>query len=92
MQPGRLENLKELIRSIDQYKTIPAFLEHISLVMDYDNQDALDAVSLMTLHSARGWNLKPYFCRMGKKDYFHTSVLWRTGGAMAWKKSVVLLM
>ena len=31
---GRLENLKELIRSMDEFENLQGFLEHISLVMD----------------------------------------------------------
>ena len=52
--PGRLENLKELIRSMEEFENLPGFLEHVSLVMDTDSQDQLEAVSLMTLHSAKG--------------------------------------
>ena len=52
--PGRLENLKELIRSMEEFESMRGFLEHISLVMDTDNNENLDAVSLMTLHSAKG--------------------------------------
>ncbi len=51
--PGRLENLKELIRSMEPFEGLTGFLEHISLVMDTDNNEQLDAVSLMTLHSAK---------------------------------------
>ena len=52
--PGRLENLKELIRSMEEFDSMRGFLEHISLVMDTDKNENLDAVSLMTLHSAKG--------------------------------------
>ena len=52
--PGRLENLKELVRSMDEFESLPGFLEHVSLVMDTDNNPDLDAVTLMTLHSAKG--------------------------------------
>ncbi len=52
--PGRLENLKELVRSMEEFESMPGFLEHVSLVMDVDQQEDLDAVSLMTLHSAKG--------------------------------------
>jgi len=52
--PGRLENLKELIRSMEEFDSMRGFLEHISLVMDTDKNEDLDAVSLMTLHSAKG--------------------------------------
>lgn len=52
--PGRLENLKELIRSMEEFESMGGFLEHISLVMDVDTQEDYDAVSIMTLHSAKG--------------------------------------
>jgi DNA helicase II / ATP-dependent DNA helicase PcrA len=51
---GRLENLKELVRSMEEFENLQGFLEHISLVMDRDNGAEDDAVSLMTLHSAKG--------------------------------------
>jgi DNA helicase-2/ATP-dependent DNA helicase PcrA len=51
---GRLENLKELVRSMEEFENLQGFLEHISLVMDRDSGANEDAVSLMTLHSAKG--------------------------------------
>ncbi|HEV7345798.1 MAG TPA: UvrD-helicase domain-containing protein [Devosia sp.] len=51
---GRLENLKELSRSMEEFDTLGGFLEHISLVMDRDSAEASDAVTIMTLHSAKG--------------------------------------
>jgi DNA helicase-2/ATP-dependent DNA helicase PcrA len=51
---GRLENLKELVRSMEEFENLGGFLEHISLVMDREGGAADDAVSVMTLHSAKG--------------------------------------
>ena len=51
---GRLENLKELVRSMEEFENLAGFLEHIALVMDRDGETEDDAVSLMTLHSAKG--------------------------------------
>jgi len=51
---GRLENLKELVRSMEEFENLQGFLEHISLVMDRDGGAEEQAVSLMTLHSAKG--------------------------------------
>ncbi len=51
---GRLENLKELVRSMEEFENLQGFLEHIALVMDRDGGPEDDAVSLMTLHSAKG--------------------------------------
>jgi DNA helicase II / ATP-dependent DNA helicase PcrA len=51
---GRLDNLKELVRSMEEFENLQGFLEHISLVMDRDSGPDEQAVSLMTLHSAKG--------------------------------------
>jgi DNA helicase-2/ATP-dependent DNA helicase PcrA len=51
---GRLENLKELVRSMEEFENLQGFLEHISLVMDREGGADEDAVSIMTLHSAKG--------------------------------------
>ncbi len=58
---GRKENLKELSRSMEEFETLGGFLEHISLVMDRDNADASDAVTIMTLHSAKGLEFNTVF-------------------------------
>ena len=51
----RLDNLKELTQSMQQFDTLQAYLEHVALVMDLDRGDAgEDAVQIMTLHGAKG--------------------------------------
>ncbi|MCX7300578.1 MAG: UvrD-helicase domain-containing protein [Rhodobacterales bacterium] len=52
--PGRLENLKELIKALEQFDNLQGFLEHIALIMDNDSEDAEEKVSIMTLHAAKG--------------------------------------
>lgn len=59
--PGRLDNLKELIRSMEEFESMAGFLEHISLVMDRDGADDQEAVSIMTLHSAKGLEFDTVF-------------------------------
>lgn len=58
---GRLENLKELVRSMEQFENLPGFLEHISLVMDAESGAGVDAVNVMTLHSAKGLEFNTVF-------------------------------
>ena len=58
---GRLENLKELIRSMDEFENLQGFLEHISLVMDNEKAAEADAVSIMTLHAAKGLEFDTVF-------------------------------
>ena len=50
----RLDNLKELIQSMQAFDTLEAYLEHVSLVMDLDRDAGDDAVQIMTLHGAKG--------------------------------------
>ena len=59
--PGRLDNLKELIRSMEDYESLRGFLEHVALVMDAEQNEDLDAVSIMTLHSAKGLEFETVF-------------------------------
>ncbi|HEX5239349.1 MAG TPA: UvrD-helicase domain-containing protein [Sphingomicrobium sp.] len=51
---GRLENLAELTRAMEEYETLQAFLEHVSLVMDNDESRQGDRVTIMTIHAAKG--------------------------------------
>jgi len=58
---GRLENLKELVRSMEPFENLRGFLEHISLVMDADRGPSEDAVTIMTLHAAKGLEFDTVF-------------------------------
>ncbi|OXT00377.1 ATP-dependent DNA helicase [Notoacmeibacter marinus] len=58
---GRLDNLKELIEAMGEYDSLRAFLEHVALVMDNSGDSDLDAVSVMTLHSAKGLEFDTVF-------------------------------
>ncbi|MEO6247283.1 MAG: UvrD-helicase domain-containing protein [Sphingomicrobium sp.] len=51
---GRLENLAELTRAMEEYETLGAFLEHVSLVMDNDAARGEPKVTIMTIHAAKG--------------------------------------
>ena len=59
--PGRLENLKELLRALAEFETLPGFLDHIALVMENDETAEGDRVSLMTLHGAKGLEFDTVF-------------------------------
>ncbi|MDO5658672.1 MAG: UvrD-helicase domain-containing protein [Paracoccus sp. (in: a-proteobacteria)] len=52
--PGRLDNLKELVKALESFENLQGFLEHVALVMDRDEGEAQDSVSIMTLHAAKG--------------------------------------
>lgn len=58
---GRLENLKELVRSMEEFPDLQSFLEHVSLVMEANESDTSERVSLMTLHAAKGLEFDTVF-------------------------------
>jgi DNA helicase-2/ATP-dependent DNA helicase PcrA len=58
---GRLENLKELVRSMEEFENLQGFLEHIALVMDTDRGEEEQSVNIMTLHSAKGLEFDTVF-------------------------------
>jgi DNA helicase-2/ATP-dependent DNA helicase PcrA len=58
---GRLENLKELIRSMEQFENLQGFLEHVSLVMETAEGESDDRVTIMTLHAAKGLEFDTVF-------------------------------
>ncbi len=80
--PGRLENLKELIRSMEPYPSLRDFLEHVSLVMDVERDEQMDAVSIMTLHSAKGLEFGTVFLPGWEEGLFpHQRALDESGRA-----------
>ena len=52
--PGRLENLKELVKALEQFENLQGFLEHVSLIMDNEAGEDGEKISIMTLHAAKG--------------------------------------
>jgi len=58
---GRLENLQELTRAMEEYETLGAFLEHVSLVMDNDAAQDEAKVTIMTIHAAKGLEFDTVF-------------------------------
>jgi DNA helicase-2/ATP-dependent DNA helicase PcrA len=58
---GRLENLKELTNALQEFDTLPAFLEHVALLTDNAEKSGGDMVSVMTLHAAKGLEFDTVF-------------------------------
>jgi DNA helicase-2/ATP-dependent DNA helicase PcrA len=81
--PGRLENLKELIRSMEEFETMAGFLEHIALVMDVDSDGEDDRVSIMTLHSAKGLEFETVFLPGWEEGVFPNQRALDEGGKAA---------
>jgi len=59
--PGRLENLKELVKALEGFENLQGFLEHVSLIMDNENEEQGEKVSIMTLHAAKGLEFPAVF-------------------------------
>ena len=59
--PGRLENLKELVKALEQFENLQGFLEHVALIMDNDSEEAEEKVTIMTLHAAKGLDFPAVF-------------------------------
>ncbi|MEM1431167.1 MAG: UvrD-helicase domain-containing protein [Pseudomonadota bacterium] len=59
--PGRLENLKELVKALEEFENLQGFLEHVSLIMDNEAEDGVPKVTLMTLHAAKGLEFPAVF-------------------------------
>ena len=79
---GRLENLKEIIRSMEEFPNLFAFLEHVSLVMDAEAKDAEERVSIMTLHAAKGLEFETVFLPGWEEGLFpHQRALDESGRA-----------
>ena len=59
--PGRLENLKELVKALEQFENLTGFLEHVSLIMENETDEQTEKVSIMTLHAAKGLEFPAVF-------------------------------
>ena len=59
--PGRLENLKELVRAVADFESLAGFLDHVSLVMENEQNADGERISMMTLHGAKGLEFDTVF-------------------------------
>jgi len=59
--PGRLDNLKELVRAMADFETLAGFLDHVALVMENEEQAETDRISMMTMHAAKGLEFDTVF-------------------------------
>ncbi len=51
---NRLENLKELLRAMQDYDNLQSFLEHVALATSIDQEWEGEKINLMTMHAAKG--------------------------------------
>ena len=80
---GRLENLNELTRAMEEYETLGAFLEHVSLVMDNEAQAEERKVTIMTIHAAKGLEFDTVFLAGWEEGLFPSQRALDEGGLNA---------
>jgi DNA helicase-2/ATP-dependent DNA helicase PcrA len=85
--PGRLENLKELVKALEQFENLSGFLEHVSLIMDNEAEGEGEKVSIMTLHAAKGLEFPVVFLPGWEDGLFPRSGRWMKAGSRASRKS-----
>lgn len=77
---GRLENLKELVSAIEEFEFLPGFLDHVSLVTDNNAKNSESALTIMTLHAAKGLEFNYVFLPGWEENLFpHPRSLQETG-------------
>jgi DNA helicase-2/ATP-dependent DNA helicase PcrA len=80
---GRLENLVELTRAMEDYPSLTAFLEHVSLVMDNDASETDEKLTIMTLHAAKGLEFDHVFLVGWEEGVFPSQRALDEGGSKA---------
>ena len=58
---NRLENLKELLRAMNDYNNLQGFLEHVALATSIDQEWGDERVNVMTMHAAKGLEFDTVF-------------------------------
>ncbi|MBW8267887.1 UvrD-helicase domain-containing protein [Caldovatus sp. SYSU G05006] len=81
--PGRLENLKELLRALGEFESLAGFLDHVALVMENDEQAEGERVALMTLHAAKGLEFDMVFLPGWEEGLFPSQRALDEGGEKA---------
>ena len=77
---GRLENLAELARAMEEYETLGDFLEHVSLVMDNEARDQAEKLTIMTIHAAKGLEFDHVFLPGWEEGVFPSQRAMDEGG------------
>ena len=58
---NRLENIKELLRAMQDYDNLQSFLEHVALATSVDQEWEGAKINLMTMHAAKGLEFEVVF-------------------------------
>ncbi|WP_298092969.1 ATP-dependent helicase [uncultured Sphingomonas sp.] len=77
---GRLENLSELVRAMEDYESLGAFLDHVSLVMDTEGAAREPQITIMTMHAAKGLEFDTVFLAGWEEGLFPSQRALDEGG------------
>src|SRR3546814_17255663 len=77
---GRLENLNEFARAMEEFENLSAFLDHVALVMDNDADDSASKVTILTIHAAKGLEFDTVFLAGWEDGVFHSQRSLDEGG------------
>ena len=69
---NRLENLKELLRAMQDYDNLQSFLEHVALATSIDQEWEGAKINLMTMHAAKGLEFDVVFLPGWEEGLFLT--------------------
>ena len=79
---NRLENLKELLRAMNDYDNLQGFLEHVALATSIDQEWNDEKVNIMTMHGKRVEFNSIFFTRLGGGFISHQN-LWKKKADLA---------
>ncbi len=80
---SKLDNLKEVVQAVSEFDTLAAYLDHVALVADRNDNQEGGAVWLMTLHAAKGLEFPVVFLPGWEEGVFPSQRSLDEGGAPA---------
>ncbi|MCB2112674.1 MAG: UvrD-helicase domain-containing protein [Parvularculaceae bacterium] len=80
---SKLENLKEVVNAVSEFETLAAYLDHVALVADHNDDTQDGQVWLMTLHAAKGLEFPVVFLPGWEEGVFPSQRSLDEGGSTA---------
>ncbi len=80
---SKLDNLKEVVQAVSEFDTLAAYLDHVALVADRNENSETSAVWLMTLHAAKGLEFPVVFLPGWEEGVFPSKRSLDEGGSPA---------
>ncbi|MFZ5616787.1 MAG: ATP-dependent helicase [Pseudomonadota bacterium] len=80
---SKLDNLKEVVNAISEFDTLAAYLDHVALVADHNEESGDGQIWLMTLHAAKGLEFPVVFLPGWEEGVFPSQRSLDEGGTAA---------